>query len=103
MIPLLSRANIRQKILHLGTKLCQATSWSDYTNYKSDSQNLLQQHLLNFLYSEASWRFNALKKSNVTKDKDFLEPQPNDVVAIKIAGIEDYKLGSSFAIRGAPA
>ena len=49
--------------------------------------------MLNFLYSEASWRFNALKKSNVTKDKDFLEPQPNDVVAIKIAGIEDYKLG----------
>ena len=71
-------------------------------NYKSDSQNLLQQHLLNFLYSEASWRFNALKKSNVTKDKDFLEPQPNDVVAIKIAGIEDYKLGVVVCNKKSP-
>merc|ERR1711873_364881 len=93
VIPLLSRTNIRQEILHMGTALCQETRWSDYTNYKTDSQNLLQQHLLHFLYNEASWRFNALKKSKVSKDKDFLEPMPNDIVAIKREGGEDYKLG----------
>ena len=85
VMPLLSRANIRQEILHMGTQLCQATSWSDYTAYKSDSQELLQHHLLNFLYSEASWRYNALKQSSVSKDKTFLEPHVNDIVAIKIA------------------
>ena len=72
VMPLLSRANIRQEILHMGTKLCQATSWSDYTAYKSDSQELLQQFLLSFLYSEALWRYNALKQSNVSKDKTLL-------------------------------
>ena len=54
VMPLLSRASIRQEILHMGSQLCQATSWSDYKAYKSDRQELLQQHLLNFLYSEAS-------------------------------------------------
>ena len=102
VIPLLSRANIRQEILHLGATLCQETNWSDYTNYKSDSQNLLQQHLLDFLYNESSWRFNALKKSNVSKDKNFLEPMPNDIVAIKREGGEDYKLGVVVCNRKSP-
>ena len=51
IMPLLSRANIRQNILHVGAQLCQDTSWTDYTEYKSDSQQLLQQQLLDFLYS----------------------------------------------------
>jgi len=42
IMPLLSRANIRQNLLHVGTQLCQDVSWSDYTQYKTDSQQLLQ-------------------------------------------------------------
>ena len=93
VMPLLWHASIRQDILHIGSQLCQATSWSDYTAYKTDSQQLLQQHLLSFLYSEASWKFNVMQKSNVSHDKHLLEPEINDVVAIKIAGVEDFKLG----------
>ena len=37
IMPLLSRANIRQNMLHIGTQLCQYVSWSDYTQYKTDS------------------------------------------------------------------
>ena len=101
-MPLLSRVSIRQEILHMGSQLCQAASWSDYTAYKSDSQELLQQHLLDFLYSEASWRFNAMKQSNVNNDKTFLEPEVNDVVAIKIAGVEDFKLGVVVCNKKSP-
>merc|ERR1712215_617032 len=60
IMPLLSRANIRQNILHIGVQLCQDVRWSDYTQYKSDSQQLLQQQLLDFLYSESSWRYKIL-------------------------------------------
>ena len=34
-----------------------------------------------------------MKQSNVSHDKALLEPEVNNVVAIKIAGIEDFKLG----------
>ena len=102
VMPLLSRASIRQGILHMGSQLCQATSWSDYTAYKSDSQELLQQHLLSFLYSEASWKFNVMKQSNVSHDKLLLEPEVNDVVAIKIAGVEDFKLGVVVCNKQSP-
>ena len=92
-MPLLSRASIWQNILHLGSQLCQTTSWSDYSKYKSDSQQLLQQHLLSFLYSEASWLYNVLSNSNVSHDKLVLEPEPNDIFAIKLHGEDDFKLG----------
>ena len=92
-MPLLSRANIRQNMLHIGTQLCQDVSWSDYTQYKTDSQQLLQQQLLDFLYSESSWRYKILSKSNVYHDKNVLRPQPQDIVAIKLANGTDYKLG----------
>ena len=42
IMSLLSRENIRQNILHIGTQLCQDVSWSDYTQYKTESQQLLQ-------------------------------------------------------------
>ena len=93
VMPLLSRASIRQNILHLGSQLCQSTSWSDYSAYKSDSQQLLQQHLLSYLYSEASWKFNIMSRSNVFHDKHLLQPEPNDIVAIKMHGEDDFKLG----------
>ena len=34
-----------------------------------------------------------MSKSNVSHDKFVLEPEPNDIVAIKLHGIEDFKLG----------
>ena len=84
IMPLLSRANIRQNLLHVGAQLCQETSWTDYSEYKSDCQDLLQKHLLDFLYSESSWRYKVLSKSNVSKDKQYLTPQPLDIVAVKL-------------------
>ena len=92
-MPLLSRARIRQNLLHVGAQLCQSVSWSDYTKFKSESQQLLQQQLLSFLYSESSWRYNILSNSNVSHDKDVLKPQPQDIVAIKMAGDSDFKMG----------
>ena len=91
--PLLSHASIRQNLLHIGFQLCQSVSWSDYSKYKSDSQQLLQQQLLSFLYSESSWRYNILSKSNVSRDKVVLKPMLNDIVAIKIDGENDFKMG----------
>ena len=102
VMPLLSRASIRQNILHIGSQLCQATSWSDYSAYKSDSQQLLQQHLLSFLYSEASWKFNVMQKSNVSHDKHLLQPEINDIVAIKMHGEEDFKLGVVTSNKESP-
>ena len=92
-MPLLSRASIRQNIIHVGAQLCQETSWSDYSEYKTSCQNLLQQHLLDFLYSESSWRYQILKKSNVSKDKNHITPLPLDIVAIKIDQGRDFKMG----------
>ena len=92
-MPLPSRANIRQNLLHVGTQLCQDVSWSDYTQYKTDSQQLLQQQLLDFLYSESSWRFKILSKSNVSHDKNVLRPHPQDIVIIELANDMDYKMG----------
>ena len=43
-----------------------------------------------------------MKQSNVSKDKDFLEPEPHDVVAIKIAGVEDFKLGVVVCNKRSP-
>ena len=101
-MPLFSRASIRQNILHIGSQLCQATSWSDYSAYKTDSQQLLQQHLLSFLYSEASWKFNVMQKSNVSHDKHLLQPEINDIVAIKMHGEEDFKLGVVTSNKESP-
>ena len=92
-MPLLSRASIRQNLLHIGVQLCQTVSWSDYTKYKSESQQLLQQQLLSFLYSESSWRYNILSNSNVSRDKVVLKPKPQDIVAIKTDGDNDFKMG----------
>ena len=102
-MPLLSRASIRQNLLHIGVQLCQSVSWSDYSKYKSDSQQLLQQQLLSFLYSESSWRYNILSKSNVSRDKVVLEPMPNDIIAIKIHGEDDYKMGLVIENRRLPS
>ena len=88
-MPLLSRASITQHLLHVGTQLCQDVSWTDYTEYKSDSQQLLQQQLLSFLYSESSWRFKILSNLHVSHDKNVLKPEP----AITLAGDSDYKMG----------
>merc|ERR1712215_128118 len=93
IMPLLSRANIRQNILHIGVQLCQDVSWSDYTEYKSDSQQLLQQQLLDFVYSESSWRYKILSKSNVSHDENVLTPKPQDIVAVKLDNGRDFKLG----------
>ena len=92
-MPLLSRASIRQNLLHIGVQLCQTVSWSDYTKYKSESQQLLQQQLLSFLYLESSWRYNILSNSNVSRDKVVLKPKPQDIVAIKMDGDNDFKMG----------
>ena len=54
VMPLLWRTHIRQNLLRAGAQLCQSVSWTDYESFKSDSQDLLQQQLLNFLYSESS-------------------------------------------------
>ena len=90
---LLPSASIRQNLLHVGVQLCQSVSWSDYTKFKSESQQLLHQQLLSFLYSESSWRYNILSNSNVSHDKDVLKPKPQDIVAIKMAGDSDFKIG----------
>ena len=90
---LLSRASIRQNLLYIGVQLCLSVSWSDYNKYKSDSQQLLQQQLLSFLYSESSWRYNILPKSNVSRDKVVLKPMLQDIVAIKIHGENGFKMG----------
>ena len=34
-----------------------------------------------------------MSKSNVSHDKVMLKPEPNDIVAIKLHGEEDFKLG----------
>ena len=93
IMPLLSRANIRQNLIHVGAQLCQKTSWTDYSEYKSKCQDLLQQHLLDFLYSESSWRYKILQKSNVSKDKNYITPLPLDIVAIKLDQGRDFKMG----------
>ena len=62
-------------------------------NLNHKSQQLLQQQLLSFLYSESSWRYNILPNSNVCHDKDGLKPQPQDIVAMKMAGDSDFKMG----------
>ena len=34
-----------------------------------------------------------MSKSNVSHDKIMLKPEPNDIVAIKMHGDDDFKLG----------
>ena len=43
-----------------------------------------------------------MKQSNVSHDKIILEPEGNDVVAIKIAGVEDFKLGVVICNKQSP-
>ena len=43
-----------------------------------------------------------MKQSNVSHDKIFLETEVNDVVAIKIAGVEDFKLGVVICNKQSP-
>ena len=38
----------------------------------------------------------------ITQDKNFLEPEPQDIVAIKIAGVEDFKLGLVVCNKRSP-
>ena len=54
VMPLLSRVHILQNLLHCRSQLMDTVSWTDYEQFKSDSQDLLQAHLLNFLYNESS-------------------------------------------------
>ena len=66
--------------------------FTDYESFKSDSQDILQQELLNFLYSESSWKYKVLRDSNISRDKYQFEPQQDDVVAIKLGGGSDLKM-----------
>ena len=65
----------------------------DYESYNGDSQDMLQQQLLSFLYNKSSWIYKILKDSNVSHNKNLLEPCQDDIVAIKLGGGTDFKMG----------